>query len=277
MPKPNAARTIREGGRVAFVYLALVAFMFPIAWTIMTSLKTRVDAFSIPPIWLFTPTFANYQSVFTEGDFLRLLGNSVVTAIANTVLAMVIGTTAAYGIARYKVGQGTFLFWVLSIRMLPPIVAAVPLFILAATFRLVDTPVILPVLYLMLNLPLVVWLMRSFILEIPVEIEESARIDGCSTFRVIWHVLLPLAAPGLVSTAVFCFIFAWNELLLGTIFTRMAARTAPVALASFIAAESAIDWGVMTAAGTLAMIPPIVLALIFQRYIVRGLTFGAVK
>jgi multiple sugar transport system permease protein len=277
MSKRYALRSAREAARVVFVYAVLLVFLFPIVWTVMTSLKTRVDSFSIPPVWLFSPTFENFHAVFYESDFPRLLGNSVWTATANTILSMLIGTAAAYGIARYRVGSGNFLFWVLSIRMLPPIVAAVPLFILAAGLRLVDTLAILPILYLMLNLPLVVWLMRSFILEIPVEIEESARIDGCSTFRVLWHVVLPLAAPGLVSTAVFCFIFAWNELLLGTIFTRMMARTAPVALAAFVGAESEINWGVMTAAGTLAMIPPVVFALIFQRYIVRGLTFGAVK
>jgi multiple sugar transport system permease protein len=270
-------KLISEVGRLVFVYLMLALFALPIVWTLLTAVKTRVDAFASPPVWLFQPTLRNFRNVLFETDFPRLLWNSARTASANTLLAMVIGTTAAYGIARYQVGGRNFMLWVLSIRMLPPIVAAIPLFSIFAGLRLVDTFVVLPILYLTFNLPLVVWMMRSFILELPVELEESARLDGATTFEVIRRIVLPLVAPGLVATAVLCFIFAWNELLLGTIFTRLHARTATVALASFITAESEIDWGTLCAAGIIAMTPPIVLALIFQRYMVRGLTMGAVK
>lgn len=264
------------GLRYIGLLLLLIFFMFPIYWLLSTSLKTQVDAFSIPPKWLFIPTFENYYHVLLKTDFPAQARNSLVAALSNVALSMVIGTLAAYAISRFKVGTKNLLYWFLGIRMIPPIVAAIPLFLIAASLRLIDTAVILPILYLTLNLPFVIWMMKSFIDEIPPDIEESALVDGCSYPGALVRVVVPLAAPGLVATAVFCFIMAWNEFLFAMIFTRANMMTLPVAISGFITEEQ-IFWGYLTAAATIAAIPPIVFVFIFNRYLVRGLTFGAMK
>lgn len=262
--------------RYILLVLLLIFFLFPIYWLVVTSLKTQVDIFAMPPKWVFKPTLANYIHILLGTEYLNLAKNSLIAASTNVILSMVIGTFAAYAISRFKVGTKNLLYWFLGIRMLPPIVASIPLFLIAAELRLIDTYVILPLLYLTLNLPFVVWMMKSFIDEIPIEIEESALIDGCSHLGAMVRVVLPLAAPGLVATAVFCFIMAWNEFLFAMIFTRTTAVTLPVGISGFITEEQ-IFWGHITAAATVAAVPPVVFALVFQRYIVRGLTFGAVK
>lgn len=262
--------------RYVLLVLLLIFFLFPIYWLVVTSLKTQVDIFAMPPKWVFKPTFENYVHVLFRTGYPNLAKNSLIAAGTNVILSMVIGTFAAYAISRFKVGTKNLLYWFLGIRMLPPIVASIPLFLIAAELRLIDTYVILPVLYLTLNLPFVVWMMKSFIDEIPVDIEESALIDGCSHTGAMVRIVLPLAAPGLVATAVFCFIMAWNEFLFAMIFTRATAVTLPVGISGFITEEQ-IFWGYITAAAAVAVIPPVVFALVFQRYIVRGLTFGAVK
>ena len=265
---------------LAIRYILLIAlllfFLFPIYWLFATSLKTQVDTYSMPPKWLFMPTWENYRHVIFETPYLNQAKNSLVAALSNVLLSMIVGTTAAYGMSRFKVGTKNLLYWFLGIRMVPPIVASIPLFLIAASLRLIDTAVVLPILYLTLNLPFVVWMMKSFIDEIPPDIEESALIDGCSHVGAMTRVILPLTAPGLVATAVFCFILAWNEFLFAMIFTRAAATTLPVGISAFITEEQ-ILWGYITAAASLAAIPPIVFAIVFQRYLVRGLTFGAVK
>lgn len=256
--------------------IALLFFIFPIYWLFANSFKTQADIFSMPPKWFFKPTFKNYYHVFFETLFPLMTKNSLIVACSNTLISLFIGTLAAYGISRFGVGGEGLLYWFLSIRMLPPIVASIPLFIIAASLRLIDTKVVLPFLYLMINIPLVVWMMKSFIDEIPHEIEESALIDGCGNFERLWRIVIPLTAPGLVATGVFCFIFAWNEFLLAMIFTRSNAITLPVGISGFITEEQVL-WGYITAASSIAALPPMVLAWIFQRYMVRGLTFGAVK
>lgn len=262
--------------RYALLILFFIFFLFPIYWLLSTSLKTQVDIFALPPKWLFTPTLQNYIHVLTKTPYPLQARNSLIAATANVALSMTIGTLAAYSISRFRVGTKNLLYWFLGIRMLPPIVASIPLFLIAASLRLIDTYIILPILYLTLNLPFVIWMMKSFIDEIPRDIEESAFIDGCSHLGALVRVVLPLVAPGLVATAVFCFIMAWNEFLFAMIFTRASAMTLPVGISGFITEEQ-IFWGYITAAASVAAIPPIVFAVIFQRYLVRGLTFGAVK
>lgn len=262
-------------------YLIIIAgllfFLFPIYWLITSSLKFDVDMFSNPPKFLiFKPTFMNFKKVLTETNIPKLTLNSLITASLNVVLSLSIGTIAAYGISRYKVGGQRLLFWFLSLRMIPPIVVAIPLFLTAAKLRLVDTRGILPIMYLLMNIPFAIWMMKSFIDEIPISVEESALLDGCSVFEVIRHIVLPMIKPGLVATGVFCFIFSWNEFLLAMVFTRIRASTLPVGISGFIAVEQ-IFWGPLTASATVAALPPIILAWVFQRYMVRGLTFGAVK
>lgn len=274
---PLARKILVRVARVIIAVIALAFFIYPIFWLISTSFKQEVDVFASPPkIFIFTPTLKNFVHVFKNTDIPAKGVNSLVAALSNTALSLFIGTMAAYGISRFKVGGKRLLFWFLSLRMLPPIVVSVPLFMIAARLRLIDTRLILPVLYLLLNVPFVVWMMKSFIDEIPLDIEESAQIDGCSYFGAIWRIILPMITPGLVATGVLCFIFAWNEFLLAMIFTRATAMTLPVGISGFISVEQ-IFWGYITSSAFVAAIPPIVLALIFQRYMVRGLTFGALK
>lgn len=272
--KRNALFTIL---RYILIIGGLLFFLFPIYWLITSSFKVDVDIFSLPDkLFIFKPTFENFRKIFTETNIPKLTVNSLITASLNVVLSLSIGTIAAYGISRYRVGGDRLLFWFLSLRMIPPIVVSIPLFLTAARLRLVDTRIILPIMYLLLNIPFVVWMMKSFIDEIPKSVEESAFIDGCSVFQVIRYIVFPMIKPGLVATGVFCFIFSWNEFLLAMIFTRIRASTLPIGISGFIAVEQ-IFWGPLTASATVAALPPIILAWIFQRYMVRGLTFGAVK
>lgn len=262
--------------RVVILLIFFLFFMFPFYWIIATSLKTQVDAFAIPPKWLFSVTFENYIEVLSDTDFLNQAKNSLIASLSNALITLALALPAAYSMSRFKTGGKDLLFWFLSIRMIPPIVGAIPLFVLAAQYRLIDTYVILPVLYIILNMPFAVWMLKSFIDEIPREIDESALIDGCSNLGVIWRMILPLIKPGLVATVVFCFILAWNEFLLANIFTRRVAVTLPVGISKFIT-EKQILWGYITAAATLATLPPIVFLWFFQRNLIRGLTLGAVR
>jgi multiple sugar transport system permease protein len=263
--------------RYVLIAAALAFFIFPIFWLITTSFKNDVDVFAMPPkLLVFTPTLKNFIHVFNETDIPQLAANSLIASLSNVVLSLIIGTMAAYGISRFKAGGKNLLFWFLSLRMLPPIVVSIPLFLVAAKLRLIDTQLILPLMYLLLNVPFVIWMMKSFIDEIPLDIEESALIDGCSYFGTLWRIVLPMITPGLVATGVLCFIFAWNEFLIAMIFTRVNATTLPVGLSGFITTEQ-VFWGYLTASATVAALPPLVLAWIFQRYMVRGLTLGAVK
>lgn len=263
-------------GRLVVLTVFLLFFLFPFYWIIATSLKTQVDAFAMPPKWLFDPTLANYVKVLLDTDFLRQTANSLIASTANAIITLALALPAAFSMSRYGTGGRDLLFWFLSIRMIPPIVGAIPLFVLAAQLRLIDTYVILPVLYIILNMPFAVWMLKSFIDEIPREIDESAMLDGCGNLAVIRRMIVPLIKPGLVATAVFCFILAWNEFLLANIFTRRVAVTLPVGISKFIT-DKQILWGYITAAATLATLPPVVLLWFFQRNLLRGLTFGATR
>lgn len=267
---------VELAGRYVILSAFFLFFMFPFYWMIVTSLKFEVDAFAMPPKWLFDVNLENYRKVLTEKAFLEQAKNSLIIAVANVILTMALALPAAYSMSRYKTGGRDLLFWFLSIRMIPPIVGAIPLFLIAAKLRLIDTLVILPLLYLIINLPFAVWMLKSFIDEIPREIDESALIDGCSRVSVIWRIILPLLGAGLLATGVFVFILAWNEFLLANIFTRRNAVTLPVGIASFIT-DKGILWGLITAAASLASAPPIILLWIFQKSLTRGLTVGAVK
>jgi multiple sugar transport system permease protein len=266
----------RLGATLLALTIALMFFLFPVYWMVATSLKSQVDAFAMPPKWFPPPTLENYRQVLFETDFLRQARNSLITAASNVAIVLALALPAAYAMSRYGTGGKNLLLWFLSARMVPPIVGAIPLFVLAAQLKLVDTLVILPLLYVTMNLPFAIWMLKSFIDEIPRELDESATLDGCTLFEVLRHIILPLLAPGLVATGVFCFILAWNEFLLANIFTRRDAVTLPVGISRFIT-EKQILWGYITAAATLASLPPIAFLFLFQRKLVRGLTAGAVK
>lgn len=268
-------------GRYLVLGGAVLCAAVPIYWMVTISLKTEVDQFAVPPKWFrFAPTLAHYKDAFVERSFGRYLLTSAIVAVISTLCALVIGTLAAYGLARFRWPRrmNTRLsLWILSTRMFPPIVTAIPLFLLMRDLFLLDTVLALVIAYTGFNLPFVVWMMRGFFMELPRELEEAALVDGDSRLGALWRVILPLAAPGLAATAVFCLIVCWNEFLFALILTQTdAAMTLPVGIAGRVT-QYEIQWGVMSAAGAVAMIPIMVFALAVQRYLVRGLSLGAVK
>lgn len=272
---------IIRGFKVALSYvLALLAtafFAFPIFWMFSSSLKSDDVITAYPPVWFFTPSLHNFLKLVDDLDMMKMFINSAVIVGLSTCLAMICGTLAAYALARFDIKHKQLIaFEVLSIRMLPPIVSVVPMFILARWLGVFDTYWLLIAAYALSGLPFVVWVMRVFIQDIPQSIEEAALIDGCSRIEAFWRVTLPLLMPGLAATMVIVFMFAWNEFLLASMLTSNAAKTLPVIAANTLNAKS-IAWGMASAAGVVMSLPVVILVLLMQRYLVRGLTLGAVK
>jgi multiple sugar transport system permease protein len=271
----------RNWMKYALVFVALIAALAPVYWMLTISLKSEAEQFAVPPRWFsFAPTFIHYREAFVERSFGQYLLTSAVVAVISTLCAMLIGTLAAYALARFPFPHRLdtrLSLWILSTRMFPPIVTAVPLFLMMRDVRLLNTKAALVIVYTAFNLPFVVWMMCGFFREIPREIEEAAMVDGDSRLGALWRVLLPLVAPGLAATAVFCLIISWNEFLFALVLTQTdAAMTLPVGIAGRVT-QYEIKWGVMSAAGVVAMIPILVFAMAVQRYLVRGLSLGAVK
>ena len=257
--------------------LVVLFFVFPIFMIIVTSLKSRVDALAVPPVWIFRPVFDNYINIFSENNFGLYFRNSLIIATFGTLFALVVGVPAAYSLARRAFRrQDDVSFWILSQRMMPPIAVIIPMFILLRTVRLIDTYAGLIVVYMTFNLPFVIWILRGFFQDIPIEIEESAMVDGASVFGSFWRIAVPLVTPGLAAAAIFSFLFTWNEFLFALILTGRNTATMPVAVQLFMR-ETGIDWGRMTAAAVVMMLPTMLFTLFALRYLVRGLTFGAVK
>jgi len=267
--------------KYALVLLALLAALAPVYWLITISLKSEVDQFAVPPRWLsFNPTLVHYKDAFVARSFGQYLITSAIVAVLSTVCALVLGTFAAYALARFRLPRKLdtrLALWILSTRMFPPIVTAIPLFLMMRDVRLLNTKASLVIVYTAFNLPFVVWMMRGFFMEVPREMEEAAMVDGDSRLGALRRVVLPLVAPGLAATAVFCLIISWNEFLFALVLTQTdAAMTLPVGIAGRVT-QYEIKWGVMSAAGVVAMMPILVFAMAVQRYLVRGLSLGAVK
>jgi multiple sugar transport system permease protein len=268
--------------------LPLLAFIyFPILWLFSASISTRSELLSVPPHWIpRQPTFKNYLDILLPGasasEISRTMSitlvNSLKVASMVTVVCLVLGALAAYALVRisFRYNQ-TIMMGILGTRMIPEVSLIVPLFILATRFQLVDKPVVLILTYLTFSLPFAIWLLAAFFQTIPVELEDAARIDGCSRLEILYRIIIPISTPGLVSTALFVFLVAWDEFFYALIFTNtLAAKTAPVAISEFVG-RYVTDINAMMAGGMLVALPPVLLAIIFQRFIVSGLTAGAVK
>jgi multiple sugar transport system permease protein len=274
-------RILRKGLLVLALGSALLVALAPVYWMITISLKSEIDQFAVPPKWFsFTPTLEHYYDAFVMRSFGQYLLTSAIVAVVSTACALVIGTLAAYALTRfrlpYNVGSKLSL-WILSTRMFPAIVTAVPLFLMMRDLRLLNTKAALIVVYTAFNLPFVVWMMRGFFAEVPRDLEEAALVDGDSRLGALVRVVLPLVTPGLAAMAVFCLIVCWNEFLFALVLTQTdAAMTLPVGIAGRVT-QYEIKWGVMSAAGVVAMTPILVFALAMQRFLVRGLSLGAVK
>jgi len=271
--------------------------LFPIYWTIITSFKLPAEIFrAIPTFIPEKPTLINYQltmwptsvnweriryeltsyiTVVTE-EGLKYILNSVIIASSTTLLSLMLGSMAAYAISRFRVGGRNLEIWILSNRAMPPIVLIIPYFIIMKNLRLLDTHLALILAYLTFNLPFAIWLMKGFFDEIPPALEEAAMIDGCSRFKAFLKIVLPVSKSGLLTTAIFTFIFSWNEFFFALILTTRNAVTVPVLDSKFISIMGSL-YGEMAAAATVTMVPIILLALVVQRYLVRGLTLGAIR
>jgi multiple sugar transport system permease protein len=256
--------------------LVVLVVIFPLIWILLTSLKGRFEIAAIPPRIFFKPTFENYDVVFVRDAFHRYFKDSIIIAVGSTALALFLGTMSAYSMTRYRVGGDFLPFWVISIRMFPPIAIILPVYILMRNLGLLDTFYAVVIMHTLLNLPFVVWLMSGFFREVPNEIDEAAMIDGCSIFSSFFRVVLPVVLPGILATAVFCLITSWNEFLFSLVLSGRNVKTLPVA-AAFYVTDRDILWGPMAAVGVTASIPIIIFTMLIQKHLVRGLTYGAVK
>lgn len=261
--------------------LALVAFatlnLIPVIWALLTSLKNPVDAFAIPPKLIFEPTLMFHYEVWVERGFWSFLVNSLFVSFATVAISVPIGAMAAYALARTRSRyRHRVLFGLLAVRMFPQILLAIPFFVMANALGLVDTYFALITAFVAVNQPFTIWLLRSFFVDVPVELDEAARIDGASEWQVFWRVVLPVVRPGLLVTAVFSFLLGYNEFLFALILSGTDTKTLPVAIAEY-GGEDVAYWSLSAAAAIGIMLPALLFTLFAQKHLVRGLTVGAVK
>jgi multiple sugar transport system permease protein len=263
--------------------LALLAIAFwsafPIALVVMSSFKPARDIFVFPPTWAFAPTLANYAGLWLRWpDFFRTLGNSLIVTLGATALAVIVSAMAGYVYSRkrnpYLAGSAFFMIFV---RLFPPIVVTLPLFPLVNALRLNDTHLILVILYATFFVSMGTMILKAFVDQIPRELDEAAMVDGAGVWSVFWRVILPLSAQGMIAVGVFVFVYAWNEFLFAFIFTTSTAKTAPLVLSEMTGAVDGVEWGVLFAATTVQLVPVLLFVLLAQKYLIAGLTAGATK
>ncbi|MDR0598799.1 MAG: carbohydrate ABC transporter permease [Treponema sp.] len=262
--------------RIALLALISLAFLFPFIWMLLVSLRRRVDV--IQPGKIFAPvTLENYRALFGYGGILEFFKNSAITAVCTTVIALVLGSLAAYGFARYHwKKREDRAFWILSQRFLPAMAVVIPYFLMASLAGLLDTTLVLIICYTTFNIPFTIWMMRGFIEDLPVELEEAAFVDGCTRAQTMIRIVFPLVLPGMAATAIFCVINSWNEFVFANFLTSIHSKTVPTSVMMYLSV-SGVKWGEMAATGVLAVLPVLVFAIAVQKYMIRGLTFGAVK
>ncbi|MGB1287180.1 MAG: carbohydrate ABC transporter permease [Aggregatilineales bacterium] len=291
-------RYIKSAAFVLALGIVFIFFMFPLYWILVSSIKTRADVVSTEPTYIpyvqFEPTFDNYLDIFVsrsgeagEGstvtssadvsEFRTRLINSIIITGASTALAVFVGTLTAYAVSRFTIPlEDDFMFFVLSTKMLPPIVVLIPVFVLFTDVGLRDSYFGLIILYTAFNLPFVVWIMKGFFDEIPPEYEEAAMLDGYSRLQAIYKIVLPEAIPAMAATAVFSIIVSWNEFVLANFLNRDAASTVPPFLNSIIGV-GAVEWGRLAAASVVYVLPVIIFTFLVRNHLLRGVTFGAVR
>jgi multiple sugar transport system permease protein len=260
----------------ALVIVLVILVMFPFAWLLLMSFKTDQDIFAFPPKLLFAPTVDNYIALW-DGDFRRSFANSAIASTVSTLLAMIIGTPGAYALSRTTIrAEGQLSLLILCSRMAPPIAFTIPYFLVYRHLELIDTLTGLVIIYLTFNLSLVIWLMRSFFDATPRSLEEAAWIDGAGLWQGFYRIVLPLSGPGLAATAILCFLYSWNDFFFALILTRTEAMTAPVAVVNFMNYEG-WEWGKIAAGGTMVMLPVLFFSILVRKFLVHGLTAGALK
>jgi len=275
MPKKRR-KSLLLVSRYIVALVAVVFFLFPIFWIVMTSFKGGGELYRNPPVWVPSEfTLRHYVRVLEE-NALRSLRDSVIIGGSSTLLALLTGSLAAYGLARFKVGGNNLPFFILSQRFMPPVALIFPFLLFFKTLKWMDTHQAVIVMHLTFNLPYAVWMMRGFFKEIPVEIEESALVDGCTPVGAFWRIALPLVKPGLVATGVFCLIFSWAEFFFALTLTKTDVVPMSIYIVRFFGA-TVTSVGAIGAASVINVLPLFILGYVVQHYLVRGLTLGAVK
>ncbi len=270
------AVVVKQTLRYLLIALIVVVFFFPIYWMFITTMKPQETVLANPP--LFYPPRLTLEA-FIDGLSMhgaKGLINSLIVASSVTLISLLFGTLAGYGFARYRIGGFHLPFWILSTRMMPTVAAIIPIFLLFNQIRAIDTHGAVIAAHLIVTLPFAVWMMRGFFMEIPTELDEAALIDGCSKWQAFVRIALPLTAPAIAITALFCFIFSWNEFVFALVLTRRTATTMPVVIAGLHSIKGVL-WPQMTAIAAMGLLPVLAIALVAQKYLVRGMTMGAIK
>lgn len=260
----------------AFTWIIAIGFFFPVAWMVLTAFKQESDAATNPPTFFFTPTLDQFKAVFDAGVGTALLNSLFVTTVS-TIIVLLLGIPAAFALSLRPVKKTSdALFFFISTKMLPVVAVIIPLYVIVGQIGMLDNVWTLIVLYTSMNLPIAVWMMRSFFLEVPSELLEAAEIDGASLWTSVREVILPLISPGIAATALICVIFSWNEFFFAVNMTAVNAQTMPVALTGFMSGQG-LFWAQLSAASVIAALPVVICGWIAQNKLVRGLSFGAIK
>jgi len=272
----TSAFRLRDLGPLILVLLFVFISSAPLLWIFLGAFKTTAQIISIPPVWVPDFTYLNnFRDVL--GQFWPFIVNSMIATVGATALALLLAVPAAFGLVNFSFrGRAAIADWILSTRMMPPIAAAVPLFVIFRGAGLLDTLPALIIAYAGFNLPFAIWMSMSFIRRVPQELIEAARLEGCTWLRVLWEIVLPLSKSGLAAVATFVFIFAWNEFMLALFLTTREAKTFPVVISSFIG-TGRVYWEYITAASVIQCLPPVLFTFFMQKHIVSGITMGAVK
>jgi multiple sugar transport system permease protein len=267
-------RWLRDLGYFALLILIVVPFVFPFVWMVLSSFKTQTQIIAIPPRWVFQPTYDHYREVFRQYALGKSIWNSLVISVGATFFSLVLGLPAAYAIARWR--QHGVALAILVARIVPGITFLIPWFILFSRLHLVDTYTSLILSHMLVGLPFIIWVMVPFFEALPKELEEASMVDGTSRQGAFFRVLLPLTGPGVLTCSILSFVFSWNNFMFAVVLTGSRTRTLPIAIFNFLS-YSEINWGGLMAAAVIITLPILLVALVAQRYIVQGLTAGAIK
>jgi glycerol transport system permease protein len=282
--KSSGSKKVHTGVLIYVVWIVLsLVTLSPIYWMFLVSARTRVELFDAPKLYQTTFYAENYIRPLFVDIYGKYLYNSLIIATGNTILVVICSVLATYALSRYRVkGDQNIFFWTITNRMAPPAAFMFPLFLLfsrvlvVGDFRMFDTHIGLILVYCLFNLPFAIWLLKGIVDGIPTDIDDAARVDGASTLQIIWKLIVPLAAPGIAITALLSWIFAWNEYLFAATLTSVRARTITTGLTEFVTVVGT-NWGEMAAIAIVCILPALIFLVLVQKYIVAGLTFGAVR
>jgi len=275
--KPSRWRARGDLARFAIIGLFILFVLVPLYWVVITSIKPSNDYLTVPPVWFpAEPTIVHYTAALFSYRGLQGLVNSLIIASVSTVLSAILGTMMAYSLARFNTGGQHLAFWVLSQRFLPPVAIILPIFLLFRSWGLYDTRIGLIIAYTFMTLPISVWMMYAYFRQLPRSLEEAALVDGLSRWQTMWMVAVPLAAPGIAAASVFVFIAVWTEFFFALVLTSRHAFTLPTVFRAFLGFQGA-QYGEACALATTSLVPSIILGMLVQRHLVRGLTLGALR